>query len=95
MKYLRIVSRHVATALRLESLTPAGRINFSLVAIALVIVVSTGMLDLAQTIIRAWKAHYETGLPSALDFFICWLIAMILCVMIVAAAQRPRSDQDE
>jgi hypothetical protein len=53
------------------------------------------MLDLAQTVIRAWKAHYETGLPSALDFFICWLVAMILCVGIVAAAQKPRPDQDE
>lgn len=95
MKYLGFVSRHIATALRLETLTPAGRINFSLVAISLVIVVSTGALDLAQTVIRAWKSDYESGMPSTLEFFICWLVAMLLCVVIVAAAQAPKDDRDE
>jgi hypothetical protein len=88
MRYLKAISAHIGTALRLESLTPAGRINFSLVAIALVIVISTGTLDVAQVIIRAWKPSYQSGLPSSLDFFLCWLGAMLLCVMIVAAAQR-------
>jgi hypothetical protein len=90
MRYLRSVSSHIATALRLESLTPAGRINFSLVAIALVVVLGTGTLDVAQTVIRTWKPNYETGLPSSLDFFLCWLGAMLLCVTIVAAAQRSK-----
>jgi hypothetical protein len=90
-KYLKLVSQHIGTALRLESLTPAGRVNFSLVAIALAIVVATGALDLAQAIIRAWKPHYETGLPSTLTFFEAWLVAMLLCVLIIASAQRPEN----
>jgi hypothetical protein len=87
-KYLKLVSQHIGTALRLESLTPAGRLNFSLVALALAIVVATGALDLAQAVIRAWKPHYESGLPSTLTFFEVWLVAMLLCILIIAGAQR-------
>lgn len=86
-RYLELVAGHVATGLRLESLTPAGRVNFSLVTIALCVVVGTGLLDLAQTAIRAWKPEYETGLPSSIFFFAAWLAAMLLCVLIIAAAQ--------
>lgn len=90
-KYLKLISQHVGTALRLESLTPAGRVNFGLVAIALAVVVGTGVLDVAQVVIRAWKPGYETGLPSTLAFFIAWLAAMLFCILIIAGAQQRQS----
>jgi hypothetical protein len=73
---------------RIESLTVAGRVNFGLVATGLLVVLGTGVHDLAQVVIRNWRPNYETGLPSGLAFFGMWLAAVLLCVVIVAVAER-------
>jgi hypothetical protein len=90
LDHFKRVARFVGEALRLESLTPQGRINFGLMALALVlVVVPASFTDWAQALIRGWKPTYSADLPSGFDFFIAWLVATILCIAVVAAGQRP------
>jgi hypothetical protein len=56
-------------------MTVPGRVNLVGLLAIFVLVIGGGAVDVLQAIVRVWKAHYETGLPSFLHLPLgLWLV---------------------
>lgn len=78
----------VREPIRAESDNWAGRVNFlGLVAIFLLIFVPGEAVNIVQVIIRIWKPHYTTGMPSAISLAITYGVLLLLCVLILTVME--------
>jgi hypothetical protein len=75
-------------ALRAEFLTPAGVINLVSLFSFFVLILSLGLLDVIQAIVRTWDSSYTTGSESFLLLCGLYALVMLLCVLIVGLLTR-------
>ena len=67
-------------------MTDAGRVNlFGIAAVALV-VIGAGFIDAVQVVVRIFRVHYETGLPSVLTFLWVLVVLVVACTVVLAGS---------
>ena len=64
-------------------MTPPGIVNLVTVLGGLAVVLTMGITDAWQALVRTWDSSYRTGLPSTLDLFLIYALLAILCVLIL------------
>jgi hypothetical protein len=82
--------RFARHAIKAETETRAGQLNAIWMVLSLAVVVTAGLPDLLQAVVRIWEPTYTTGLPSGLALFGIWAGASLLCVLFVGLTSPER-----
>lgn len=87
---LRAFGEFTRQVLRAETLSVPGRVNLFGLGVIFLLVVGGGLLDVVQALVRVWKPTYDTGLRSLLSFVVTYGLLLLLCVLLLVVADRPR-----
>jgi hypothetical protein len=74
----------------------AGRVNLlGMAALFLLIFLPAAALDLIQVVVRWFKPHYETDLPSTLSMLLTYGFLLLACVGILALSEVLRTKRSQ
>jgi hypothetical protein len=71
-------------------MTPAGVVNLVGLIGALIVVLTAGLTDGLQALVRIAEPTYSAGLPSAAALLSLYLVCLIVCVALLALLTPPR-----